>query len=183
MGNKNRLHRAVWLVAMLQHFVNIPYQRGYFPLLHKNALYIPRPQRMLEVKMALQTPLLHMMLERTWESIMIVSILAQCVWLTRDHFSLASWWTPSVFQSRYRRLQNLHEKALEIFAPTIRTRWNAQNEKLKDDLMNHMVSLLGETFNKKGVIATVGLNLKYVRENYRDNLQIDQKYERPPMVS
>ena len=78
--------------------------------------------------------------------------------------------------------KNLHEKALDIFGPTIRTRWNAQNEKLKDDLMNHMVNLFGETFNKKGVTAAAGLNLKYVRADYRDNLQKNHKYERPPMV-
>ena len=78
--------------------------------------------------------------------------------------------------------KHLHEKALEIFGPTIRTWWNAQNEKLKDDLMNHMVNLFGDTFNKKGVTATASLNLKYVREDYRDNLKINTKYERPPMV-
>ena len=48
--------------------------------------------------------------------------------------------------------------------------------------MNHMVSLFGDTFNRKGVTAAIGLNLKYVRENYRENLQINTKYERPLMV-
>ena len=66
--------------------------------------------------------------------------------------------------------KNLHEKALEIFGPIIRTWWNSQNDKLKDDLMNHMVNLFGDTFNKKGVTAAASLNLKYVREYYRDNL-------------
>ena len=42
--------------------------------------------------------------------------------------------------------------------------------------------MFGDTFNRKGVIAIVGLNLKYVREDYRDNLQINTKYERPSMV-
>ena len=45
-----------------------------------------------------------------------------------------------------------------------------------------MVNLFGDTFNKKGVTATTGLNLKYVKANYRDNFQINPKYERPPMV-
>ena len=49
--------------------------------------------------------------------------------------------------------------------------------------MNHMVNLFGDTFNKKGVTAPTGLNLKYVRADYRDNLQINSKYERPLMVS
>ena len=35
---------------------------------------------------------------------------------------------------------------------------------------------------KKGVTTTNGLNLKYVRVDYRDNLQINPKYEHPPMV-
>ena len=79
--------------------------------------------------------------------------------------------------------KNLHDKALDIFGPTICTQWNTQNDKLKDDLMSHMVNLFADTFNKKCVTAGVGLNLKYVRENYRDNLQINHKYECPPMVS
>jgi len=48
--------------------------------------------------------------------------------------------------------------------------------------MNHMVNLFGETFNKKGVTVAAGLNLKYVRAYYRDNLQNNHKYERPSMV-
>ena len=71
---------------------------------------------------------------------------------------------------------------LEIFRPNIRARWNAQNGKLKNDLMNHMVNLFGDTFNKKGVTATAGLNFKYVTEDYRNSLQINTKYEHPSMV-
>ena len=69
----------------------------------------------------------------------------------------------------------MHEKDLKIFGPTIRTRWNYQNEKLKDDLMNHMVNLFGDTFNKKGVTKATHLNLNYVSVDYRDNLQINTK--------
>ena len=47
--------------------------------------------------------------------------------------------------------------------------------------MNHMVNFFGDTFNKKGVTATIGLNFKYVKADYRDNLQINTKYENPPM--
>ena len=78
--------------------------------------------------------------------------------------------------------KNLHDKALEIFGSTIHTRWNAQNDKLKDDLMNHMVNLFGDTFNRKCVTRAAGLNLKYVRAYYRDNLQNNHKYEHPSMV-
>ena len=45
-----------------------------------------------------------------------------------------------------------------------------------------MVILFGDTFNKKGVTATTSLNLKYARADYRDNLQINLKYECPLMV-
>ena len=48
--------------------------------------------------------------------------------------------------------------------------------------MNHMVNLFGDTFNKKGVTATAGLNLKQFRAYYRDNLQINTKYVHPLMV-
>ena len=49
-------------------------------------------------------------------------------------------------------------------------------------MMNHMVNLFDDTFNKKGVTAAVGLNLKYARADCRDNLQTNPKYECPSMV-
>ena len=48
--------------------------------------------------------------------------------------------------------------------------------------MNHMVSFFGDTFNRKGVTTAASLNLKYVGADYRDNLQINTKYECPSMV-
>ena len=78
--------------------------------------------------------------------------------------------------------KNLHVKVLDIFGPTIHKWWNAKNDNLKDDLMNHMVNLFGDTLNQKGVTVAAGLNLKYVRANYRDNLQINPKIERPLMI-
>ena len=48
--------------------------------------------------------------------------------------------------------------------------------------MNHMVNLFGDTFNKKCVTVAASLNLKYVKADYRDNLQINPKYECPTMV-
>jgi hypothetical protein len=79
--------------------------------------------------------------------------------------------------------RNLHEKALDLFGPTIRTLWNGQDRKKKDDLIDHMVNLFGHTFNKKVVSKLARKNLKYTRAQYRDKLQIDLKHERPPMVS
>jgi hypothetical protein len=72
---------------------------------------------------------------------------------------------------------------LELFVPTIRTWWNGQDSKKKDDLIDHMVNLFGNTFNKKVVTKLAGENLKYTRAQYRDKLQIDLKHEHPPMVS
>jgi hypothetical protein len=69
------------------------------------------------------------------------------------------------------------------FGPTIRTRWNGQDRKKKDDLIDHMVNLFGNTFNKKVVTKLADENLKYTRAQYRDKFQIDLKHERPPMVS
>ena len=45
-----------------------------------------------------------------------------------------------------------------------------------------MVNLFGDTFNKRGVIEAAGLNLKYVKEYYRDIFKINPMYEHPPMV-
>jgi hypothetical protein len=71
---------------------------------------------------------------------------------------------------------------LELFGPTIRTRWNGQDRKKKDDLIDHMVNLFGNTFNKKVVTKLASENLKYTRAQYREKLQLDLKHEHPPMV-
>jgi hypothetical protein len=71
---------------------------------------------------------------------------------------------------------------LELFGPTICTRWNGQDRKKKDDLIDHMVYLFDNTFNKKVVTKLVGENLKYTRAQYREKLKLDVKHEHPPMV-
>ena len=48
--------------------------------------------------------------------------------------------------------------------------------------MNHMVNFFGDTFNRKGVTMAAGLNLKYSREDHRENLKINPKYECPLVV-
>jgi hypothetical protein len=77
----------------------------------------------------------------------------------------------------------LNDKALEIFGPTIHTRWNGQDRNLKDELISHMVNLFGNTFNKKVVTQLAGESLKYTRAQYRKRLEENLKYEHPPMVS
>jgi hypothetical protein len=69
-----------------------------------------------------------------------------------------------------------------LFGPTICTRWNGQDRKNKDDLIDHMVNLFCNTFNKKVVTKLADENLKYTRAHYRDKLQLDLKHERPLMV-
>jgi hypothetical protein len=71
---------------------------------------------------------------------------------------------------------------LEFLGPTIHTQWNGQDSKKKDHLIDHMVNLFGNTFNKKVVTKLVSDNLKYTRARYREKLQIELKHERPHMV-
>lgn len=77
---------------------------------------------------------------------------------------------------------NLNDKALELFGPTIRTWWNSQDSTKRDVLIDNMVNLFINTFNKKVVAKLASENLKYTRAQYRDKLQLDLKHERPPMV-
>ena len=77
----------------------------------------------------------------------------------------------------------MNDLALEIFGPTICTRWNSQSFKLKEELMNRSVHLFGEgTFSKSRVVSKVGLYLKYIQEQYNIPLQKNPKYELPPMI-
>jgi hypothetical protein len=70
-----------------------------------------------------------------------------------------------------------------MFGPAILTRWNGKDSKKKDDLIDHMVNLFDNTFNKKVVTKLADKNLKYTRAQYRDKLQIELKHACPPMVS
>ena len=71
---------------------------------------------------------------------------------------------------------------MELFGPTIRTWWNDQDRKKKDDLIDHVVNLLDNTFNKNVVTKLVEENLKYTRAQYKEKLQLDLKHKCPPMV-
>ena len=70
-----------------------------------------------------------------------------------------------------------------MFGPTIHTWWDGQDRKKKYNLIDHMVNLFDNTFNKKVVTKLANESLKYTRAQYRDKLQIYLKHERPPMVS
>jgi hypothetical protein len=57
----------------------------------------------------------------------------------------------------------LENKALLIFGPTIRERWNSQNSNLKKELMDYLESLFGvDTFNKTLATTAAGKYLKYM---------------------
>ena len=71
---------------------------------------------------------------------------------------------------------------MELFGPTICTWWNGQDSEKKDELIGRMVNLFGNTFNKKMVTKLAGENLKYMRAQYKEKLQLDLKHERPPIV-
>jgi hypothetical protein len=64
----------------------------------------------------------------------------------------------------------MNDKALDIFGPTIWTRWNALDLSLKKELIDHLVVLFDDSFNKIGVTSLAGTYLKYVRDQYRVHL-------------
>jgi hypothetical protein len=53
---------------------------------------------------------------------------------------------------------------------------------LKKELIDHLVDLLGDSFNKIGVTSLADTYLKYVRDQYRVHLQTNPRYEDPPMI-
>jgi hypothetical protein len=73
----------------------------------------------------------------------------------------------------------MNNKELNIFGPTIRTLWNAQNPSLKKDIIDHVVNLFVDSFKKIGVTSLVSTYLKYVRDQYRVHLQTNPRYEHP----
>jgi hypothetical protein len=72
---------------------------------------------------------------------------------------------------------------LDIFGPTICTRWNSQSLKLKDDFIKKLVGLFDEgTFNKYRVSSKAGAHLKYFWDQYRVHLENNPKYDHPPII-
>ena len=62
-------------------------------------------------------------------------------------------------------------------------RWSNQDKKLKDDLIERMTQLFGpRAFERNKLLEKVGLCLKYIRDQYRKNLQDNPKYEHSPYV-
>jgi hypothetical protein len=54
----------------------------------------------------------------------------------------------------------MNDKALDIFRPTIHTWWNAHNPSLKKELIDHLVDLFGDSFNKIGATSLANTYLK-----------------------
>ena len=62
-------------------------------------------------------------------------------------------------------------------------RWNNQQKKLKDELIESMTQLFGpRAFERRKLLEKAGLCLKYIRDQYRKNLQVNPRYERLPYV-
>ena len=62
-------------------------------------------------------------------------------------------------------------------------RWNQQEKKLKDDLVDSMTQLFGpHAFKRNKLLEKDGLYLKYIRDQYRKNLRYKSRYERLPYV-
>ena len=72
---------------------------------------------------------------------------------------------------------------MEIFVPTIRTRWDRYPKYLKDELTNQLVGMSSnDTFDTTKVLKKVGQHMKIVRDQYRVHLEKNPRYEHPPMI-
>ena len=72
---------------------------------------------------------------------------------------------------------------MDIFGPTIRTRWDRQPKALKDELTNRLLGLFEkDTFNTSKVLKKAGQHLNIVRDQYRVHLEKNPRYERSPMI-
>jgi hypothetical protein len=76
----------------------------------------------------------------------------------------------------------MNGKELDIFWPTILTWWNAYNPSLKKEIIDHFVTLIGDSFNKIRVTSMDGTYLKYVRDQYRVHLKTNPVYKHPSMI-
>ena len=77
----------------------------------------------------------------------------------------------------------MNDLALEIFGPTIRTRWDRQLKALKDERTDRLVGLFRkDTFDTSKVLQKAGKHLKIVRGKYRVHLENNPRYECPPMI-
>ena len=62
-------------------------------------------------------------------------------------------------------------------------RGNDRSSKLNYELVNYLVDLFNDTFNKRGVTTKPGAYLKYVKDKYRVHIQKNlNRYECPPMI-
>ena len=77
----------------------------------------------------------------------------------------------------------MNDLSLEIFGPTIHTRWDKQDKYLKDELTNHLVGLFGKyTFDTSKILQKDGQHLNIVQDQYRVHLEKNPRYELPPMI-
>ena len=71
---------------------------------------------------------------------------------------------------------------MEIFGPTIYTRWDKQTKNLKDDLINRLVGMFDcETFNRAEFLRKDGQHMKIVMDQFRVHLERNPRYEHLPI--
>ena len=69
---------------------------------------------------------------------------------------------------------------MDIFKPTIHTRWDRHEKYLKDELTNQLVGMFGkDTLDTSKVLKKDGKHLNIVRDQYRVHLEKNSRYERP----
>ena len=78
--------------------------------------------------------------------------------------------------------QQLHEKELSLFAPTIQIISKYQIKDFKKNLMKHMTMFFGAIFNQNLVETMVGKYMKSLRENYCTNISRYLGYDHPIII-
>ena len=79
--------------------------------------------------------------------------------------------------------KNINDLSLEIFGPTIHTRWDKEIKNVKDELTNRLVCLSSnETFNIVTVLKNTGKHMNIVWDQYRVHLERNPRYDLPPMI-
>ena len=73
--------------------------------------------------------------------------------------------------------------SLEIFGPTISTRWDKQTKNLKYELTNRLVVMFSsETFNRVEVLKKDGRHMNIVRDQFRVHIERKPRYDLLPMI-
>ena len=79
--------------------------------------------------------------------------------------------------------KNLNDLLLDIFGPTIHSRWDKQSKNFKNELINFLVGLFdNERFIRADVLNKAGQHIKIVRDQFKVHLERNPRYDLPPMI-